>query len=120
MNDRRLRPGNDPGRRRELRRQATDAERALWRILRSRQLEGYKFRRQHAAGPYILDFFCADAMLAVEVDGGQHYTPAGLADDAERTADLAAGGVRVLWVTNAEILTNADGVAEAILSALRA
>jgi len=55
-------------------------------MLRSRGLEGHKFRRQHAAGPYILDFTCAEARLAVEVDGSQHYTPCGLAATAAQGA----------------------------------
>lgn len=114
-----MRPGNVPARRQSLRRDATDAERALWRILRSRGLEGHKFRRQHAAGPYVLDFYCAEARLAVEVDGAQHHTPDGLAADAARTAYLGALGVRVLRVPNTDALTNAEGVAAAILAALR-
>jgi very-short-patch-repair endonuclease len=98
-----------------LRRNATDAERALWRLLRSHQLEGYKFRRQHSVGPYILDFYCPAARLAVEVDGSQHYTPEGLTSDAERTAHLGGIGIRMLRFTNVEVTTNADGVASTLL-----
>jgi very-short-patch-repair endonuclease len=61
-------------RRRALRGRATDAERLLWRLLQARQLLGLKFRRQHPVGPYIVDFYCADRRLAVELDGGQHFT----------------------------------------------
>lgn len=106
--------------RRALRRAATDAERALWTLLRSRSLNGHKFRRQHSAGPDILDFYCAEARLAVEVDGSQHYTTDGLASDAARTAYLEALGLRVLRFTNVDVLTNADGVLEAILQGLGA
>ena len=113
-----LRDGTTPASRRLLRRNGTAAEQALWRLLRSRQLEGSKFRRQHSAGPYILDFYCAACRLAVEVEGSQHYTPQGLADDAERTAYLAALGMRVLRFTNVEVLTNAEGVASTVLRAL--
>ena len=121
MPDRRRRhPGTTPDQRRDLRRTQTDAERALWRLLRSRSLEGYKFRRQHGAGRYVLDFYCAEAQLAIEADGAQHYTADGVADDAVRTADLEALGIRVLRFTNADALTNADGVVEVILRALRA
>jgi very-short-patch-repair endonuclease len=116
--DRPLRGGTTPARRRLLRRNATPAEQVLWRLLRSRQLEGYKFRRQQEAGPYILDFYCAASRLAVEVDGSQHYTPLGLADDAERTAYLAALGVRVLRFTNREVLTSAEGVGATLMRAL--
>ncbi len=115
---RRRHPGTTPDQRRALRRTQTDAERALWRLLRSRALEGYKFRRQHGAGPYVLDFYCADAHLAVEADGSQHYTSDGLADDAVRTAYLEALGIRVLRFTNVEVLTNAEGVIGSILRAL--
>ncbi len=108
-----------PVRRRALRRGATDAERVLWRLLRSRQLEGLKFRRQHSAGPYILDFYAAQARVAVELDGGHHYTDEGRADDAIRTTFLVALGMRVLRFSNREVLTNPDGVAEAIRQAAR-
>ena len=116
--DRTWRNGTPPSRRQTLRRTETDAERALWRLLRSRQLEGHKFRRQHSAGPYILDFYCADASLAIEVDGSQHYTADGLATDAVRTAYLEALGIRVLRFTNVDVLTNAEGVVDALLQAL--
>ena len=109
-----------PDSRRILRREATDAERALWAPLRSRQLEGHKFRRQHPVPPHILDFYCAEAHLAVEADGSQHYTREGLADDAARTAHLEALGIRVLRFSNLDVLTNRDGVLEAILLALGA
>jgi adenine-specific DNA-methyltransferase len=57
---------------RDLRRQSTDAEHLLWRLLRNRQIAGAKFRRQHQHGHYILDFYCVTHHLAVEADGGQH------------------------------------------------
>ena len=115
----RLRDGTTPGRRRLLRRNATAAERALWRLLRSRQLEGYKFRRQQEAGPYILDFYCAAKRVAVEGDGSQHYTRNGLADDAERSMYLLGLGVRVLRFTNVDVLTNAEGVVTTLLRTLQ-
>ncbi|MSQ30743.1 MAG: endonuclease domain-containing protein [Dehalococcoidia bacterium] len=118
--DRTWRNGTPPSRRQTLRRTETDAERALWALLRSRSLDGHKFRRQHSGGPYILDFTCAEAHLAVEVDGSQHYTADGLASDAARTAYLEAAGVRVLRFSNRDVLTNAAGVLEAILQALGA
>lgn len=121
MADRRRRhPGTTPDQRRALRRTQTDAERALWRLLRSRSLEGYKFRRQHGAGRYVLDFYCADAQLAIEADGSQHYTSDGVEDDAVRTTELAAMGIVVLRFSNLEVLTNAGGVVEAIVRSLNA
>ena len=105
-------------RERQLRRASTDAERALWRLLRSRQLEGYKFRRQHAVGSYILDFYCPESRLAVEVDGSQHFTADGLADDAARAAYLRSAGIEVMRLPNSDVLTNAEGTIEALLARL--
>jgi type I restriction enzyme M protein len=61
-------------RRRDLRIRATEAEKRVWGLLKGRQFLGLKFRRQHPAGPYILDFYCASRRVAVELDGGQHFT----------------------------------------------
>ena len=63
---------------RQLRREQTDAEKLLWYCLRNRQLFGLKFRRQYPVGPYILDFYCHEYKLCVELDGGQHYESAGI------------------------------------------
>ena len=57
---------------REVRITSTEAERRLWAVLRGRRLQGYKFRRQHSLGPFILDFACVEHRLAIEADGGQH------------------------------------------------
>ena len=105
-------------RRRELRRAATDAEQVLWRLLRRRQFTGLKFRRQHPVGPYILDFYCAEHGLAVELDGGQHFTDEGQEYDRRRTAYLAMEGVRVLRFTSRELFEETDSVQEAIRQAV--
>ena len=102
-------------RRRALRGRATDAERLLWRLLRTRQFVGLKFRRQHPVGHYIVDFYCADRRLAVELDGGQHFTVEGQAYDRRRTAYLATRGVRVVRFTNSELFENTEGVLEMLL-----
>jgi very-short-patch-repair endonuclease len=99
-------------RRRALRGRATDAERLLWRLLRSRQFLELKFRRQHPVGPYILDFYCADRRLAVELDGGQYFTVEGQAYDQRRNDYLARRGIRVLRFTNSELFENTEGVLE--------
>lgn len=99
---------------RSNRHETTDAERKLWNSLRRRQLDGAKFRRQHQFGPFELDFFCSDAKLVIEVDGGQQYTDEGARDDAERTRYLEANGLRVFRFTNIEVLTEIDAVLEAI------
>jgi very-short-patch-repair endonuclease len=85
---------------RDLRRSSTEAEARLWSRLRARQLAGAKFRRQHQMGRFVLDFYCPNARLAVEVDGGHHYEEAQAAYDAERTEVLKALGIRVLRFSN--------------------
>ncbi len=101
---------------RALRRGMTEAERALWRLLRSRALAAAKFRRQHPVPPFIADFACVTARLVVEVDGGQH----GGAADLARDAALARAGWRVLRFWNTDVLGNPAGVLERIVEALRA
>ena len=77
-----------------------------------RQFRDLKFRRQHPVGPYIVDFYCAIRRLAVELDGGQHFTVEGQAYDRRRTAYLAAQGVAVVRFTNEEMMVNTEGVLE--------
>ena len=108
--------GTTPERRRELREHQTDAEAKLWYFLKSRHLGGIKFRRQHSIGPYILDFYCASANLAVELDGSQHARQQ--AYDDSRTAFLAQQGIKVMRFTNDQVLTNALAVLEEVRSAL--
>jgi very-short-patch-repair endonuclease len=105
-------------RRRTLRRNSTDAEAALWSELRDRSLGGFKFRRQHSCGPYILDFYCAEASLAIELDGGQHYEEAAVASDVERTRFIRRRGIEVLRFTNEVVFSQRLDVLEAIASAL--
>ena len=95
----------------------TDAR--LWYSIRRHGLEGYKFRRQHPFGPYILDFYCAQARLVVEVDGGQHSEGDSLRHDTVRTGYLEAHGLRILRFTNLEALQETDLVLNAILEALK-
>ena len=92
---------------RQLRRQPTDAERLLWSRLRNRAVDGAKFRRQTPLGPFIVDFFCAEARLVVEMDGGQHAESVA---DALRDAWLGANGCAVARYWNNEVLGNIDGV----------
>ena len=102
---------------RGLRRDQTDAERKLWSMLRNRQLDGCKFRRQVAIDRYFADFACVDAKLVVELDGGQHADQAEY--DAERTRALEASGWRVIRFWNHDVLLEPEGVADTILAALR-
>jgi very-short-patch-repair endonuclease len=98
-----------------LRRDMTDTERKLWSVLRNRQLDGAKFRRQQPIGPFIVDFVCQERRLIVEADGGQHSASV---RDERRTLFLESKGYRVLRFWNNQILTNLDGVAEVIAAAL--
>ena len=101
---------------RNLRNNPTEAERALWRHIRLRQMDGRKFRRQQPMGRYIVDFVCLEEKVIIEIDGGQHAGQA--TSDADRTGWLEARGFRVLRFWNHEVLGNIEGVKEAIRSAL--
>jgi very-short-patch-repair endonuclease len=103
---------------RQLRELPTDAEARLWYVLRRKHTLGFKFRRQHPVGRYVVDFACPDARLIIEVDGGQHAEQA--ARDAARTRELEAHGYTVLRFWNNEVLENFDGVQEVIRAALAA
>lgn len=95
---------------RELRSTMTDAEISLWSKLRRKQLDGLQFYRQKPLGNYIVDFYCPAAQLVVEIDGGQHYTEQGRAQDSRRDAFLNDIGLRVLRFSNTDVLGNIDGV----------
>ncbi|MBV9883552.1 MAG: endonuclease domain-containing protein [Sphingomonadaceae bacterium] len=99
-----------------LRREMTDAERALWLELRNRRLLDYKFRSQWSLGPHVADFCCLAGRLVVEVDGSQHNENV----DAARTAWLKANGFRVIRFWNNDVLTNMEGVLAVIAEVLEA
>ena len=101
---------------RGLRNNPTEAERALWKHLRIRQLNGHKFRRQQPLGPYIVDFVCIEKRLIIEVDGGQHSET--VVTDAKRTLWLEAQGFRVLRFWNHQVLADIEAVMEVIKEAL--
>lgn len=98
----------------QLRKAMTNAERILWSRLRGLQVKGFKFRRQHPAGAYILDFYCPVLQLAIEIDGGQHNEKNQLMYDHARTMWLGSHGVTLLRFWNNEIKENLNGVVEAI------
>jgi very-short-patch-repair endonuclease len=101
---------------RTLRRNMTEAERQLWQLLRSRQMTGYKFRRQVPLGRFIADFASHEARLIVEIDGGQHNPSS--PREVERTMFLQNEGYRVLRFWNNEVLANLAGVYDTIAGAL--
>ena len=91
-----------------LRRELTDVEQHLWRHLRLRQIAGFKFRRQHPACGYILDFACIELKLAIELDGGQHADK--IEADEVRTKALNQAGWQVLRFWNNDVLANTEAV----------
>ena len=99
---------------RRLRRDQTDAERALWFRLRDRRLKGLKFRRQMPIKSYVVDFCCESARLIIELDGGQHAERS--IEDTRRTADLEAYGYLVLRFWNNDVLSNIEGVLKTIVT----
>ncbi len=102
---------------RELRDQSTEAETLLWQQLRGRRFQGFKFRRQRALGPYILDFICLEAGLVIEIDGGQHSEQQ--AYDGQRTALIESQGLTVIRFWNHEVMNQTPAVLEKIWQALQ-
>jgi len=99
---------------RRLRREMTPPEVLLWVRLRALRPQGVRFRRQHPVGPYVLDFYCAEVRLAVEVDGFVHLTDDRPERDERRDAWLAAQGIHVLRIPAAEVMANPDAVAQSV------
>ena len=100
---------------REMRHTQTDAEKKIWHLLRDRRCGGFKFRRQVPMAGYILDFFCEQASLAVELDGEQHAEPEAAEYDNRRTATLSGLGIRVLRFPDHEVLRHPEAVAKTVL-----
>jgi very-short-patch-repair endonuclease len=101
---------------REMRGRMTDAEALLWMLLRNRRIAGAKFRRQHPVGRYILDFYCDEKKLGIELDGGQHGEATGY--DQQRDSWLQTQGIRILRFWNNQMLAETEAVMEAIYQAL--
>ncbi|MBU4142602.1 endonuclease domain-containing protein [Patescibacteria group bacterium] len=101
-------------RRRELRKNQTDAEKVLWRYLRRRTMEDLKFFRQYGVGPYTIDFYCPQIRLAIEIDGGQHAESQGQAKDTIRTKYLEKENIRVVRFWNNEVIKQKEAVIEKI------
>jgi very-short-patch-repair endonuclease len=105
---------------RNLRQNATEAERIIWNELRANRMKGASFRRQTPIGPYIADFVCHSAHLIVELDGGQHFEENNMKRDARRDAFLESKGFCVLRFNNHDVMANRQGVLETIAAALDA
>ena len=118
----RLRPALSPEEEREwirrLRTEQTEAEAALWQLLRNRKLIGGKFRRQVPVGRYVADFYCHECKLIIELDGGVHSDPDQQLHDRNRDTFLLSLGLRILRVSNKEALGAPEKVLDQIRKAL--
>ena len=103
---------------RELRKNMTEAEQLLWSKLRRKQIKGLQFYRQKVIGNYIVDFYCHQAQLVIEVDGGHHFTRKGKESDHSKDTYLKDLGLCVLRFTNQEVLENVQGVVEEIMNTI--
>ncbi|MGP0628978.1 endonuclease domain-containing protein [Nitrospina sp. 32_T5] len=106
--------------RQKLRRDSPPAERLLWSRLRRKQLNGYKFRRQYGIEKYVVDFYCPEARLAVEIDGPTHFNDAAEQQDPVRQQRIEKLGITVFRFTNDEVYQNMEGVLTKILEQLDA
>ncbi|HVT05327.1 MAG TPA: endonuclease domain-containing protein [Thermoanaerobaculia bacterium] len=102
-----------------MRKRSTEAEHVLWTMLRGRALDGFKFRRQHQIDWFLVDFFCIELKLAIELDGEPHFEEEARKDDAIRSAILKRFGVRVIRFENCEVMANPRLVLERIRSSLK-
>jgi len=97
---------------RGLRRIMPVAQRRLWRVIRDRRFAGYKFRREHPVGDYILDFYCAEAKLSIELDGRQHGSPEQEARDRAKESYLLSRGILTKRFWNRQVLQESEVVKE--------
>jgi very-short-patch-repair endonuclease len=101
--------------RQQLRRNMTKAEFLLWQKLKRKQLEGVKFRSQYGVGQFVVDFYCTELKLAIEIDGDSHFQDGAQEYDWERQAVIESVGIRFLRFTNDEVYGNLEGVLERII-----
>lgn len=105
--------------RRLLRKNMPPAEVILWSKIKGKQLKGYKFRRQYSVGRFVIDFYCPEIKLAIEVDGESHYTDDEIKQyDQDRQAFIESFGIRFVRFTNTEIYNNLDGVLQKLVMIL--
>jgi very-short-patch-repair endonuclease len=105
--------------RKALRRVMPEAEVILWSKLQKRQVDGFKFRRQYSVGAFVIDFYCAERKLAIEIDGDSHYQPGAEERDKKRQKWIEQYGIRFLRFTNDEVRKNLYGVLDAIEEAVK-
>jgi very-short-patch-repair endonuclease len=100
--------------RKDLRNNATPAERELWKYISSSKLAGRKFRRQHSINNYIVDFFCFEEKLIIELDGEHHFSDEGYKKDSKRDAALNKAGYKIIRIENKWVFDNLEGVLDDI------
>lgn len=105
-------------RRQTLRNNMTEPEKRLWQILRNQQM-GVKFRRQHGIGHYIVDFYCPEQKLVIEVDGNSHYTDDAQHYDTVRADFMLALGITTMRFTNHDVMTSLDVIYQQITQQLK-
>jgi very-short-patch-repair endonuclease len=103
---------------RHLRKIMTPAEKELWKLLRNRSLGGFKFRRQHPVREFVVDFFCFEKELVIELDGGIHREKEVTGRDQNRTAEMERMGLKVLRFTNKEVMNDPEKVLKKIEAVL--
>ena len=102
----------------QLRTNMPKPEEVLWQKIRRKQL-GVKFRRQHGIGRYIVDFYCAELSLVIEIDGDSHFSTEGKEKDTKRDAFIEALGIKVLRFTNEEVMKQTESVLERLFNLVR-
>lgn len=106
-------------RRRQLRNSMPRAEIFLWARLKKKQIMGYKFRRQHSIGYYVIDFYCPKLKLAIEVDGDSHFSEEGKKYDLKRENYIKSFGIRFLRITNLDVYNNMGGIIEKLMEIIK-
>ena len=100
--------------RKELRSNSTSAEAILWKMLKGKQIEGKRWRRQFSIGNYIIDFYCPEIKLAIELDGNEHYTVIGKFNDERREEYLNSLGIKIIRFENKDIWCSTNLILETI------
>ena len=105
--------------RKKLRNNLTPAEAALWELIKNKKLDGRKFRRQHSIGNFILDFYCPEEKLAIELDGDDHYWDEGMKRDKIKTTYIKSHGIEILRFENKLVFKNPEFVLNTIKNKFR-
>ncbi len=106
---------SEKAKRQQLRRNMTKAEFMLWQKLKGKQLEGVKFRSQYGVGQFVVDFYCPELKLAIEIDGDSHFQDGAQEYDWARQAFIESVGIRFLRITNDDVYKNLEDVLERII-----